>query len=241
MRPLAAYLVAPAIVPLAAFLHSAFFARPPCPNCAIPNWAYALPAAFFTYPAALIIATPTLRLLPTRLRSPFIGPPLAGAALALVVFLLFTYGMTGGIPQRLGLAMLAAVLGALSATTYAILLGAHHPIWRSSPRYAIRDYLPFFCLFLAVEGGAYFGLFSCGGYVVVRETFDLVFLVSVASVTFYGQGVLSSVPRRIAFFVGTLALFAAALAASSAFYPGPPASVAEFIQSFLKGLSDGSC
>jgi hypothetical protein len=149
--------------------------------------------------------------------------------------------MIGSVLQRLGLAFLAALLGALSATTYAVLLGAQHPIWRSTPRYSIRNYLPFFCIFLAVEGGAYFGLFSCGGYAVVREIFDLVFFVSVVGVTFYGRGVLSSAPRRVAFFVGTLALFDVALATSSAFYPGPPTSVAEFIQAFLNGLFHGAC
>lgn len=240
MRPLAAYLFAPAILPLTVLAYSALFAQPHCAGCPILLWAYALPALFFTYPAALLIAMPTLRLLPVHLRTAFTGPPLAGAVLALLVFSLFPYGMSVSLPRLLSGIALVALLGALSASAFVLLLGAQRA-GSSAPHTTVRDYLPFLCLFLAVEGGAYFGQFSCGGYAVVREVFDLVLLGAVIAVAFYGRGFLSSVFRRIVFLVGSLFIFSVAQAFSASFYPGPPASLAEFFSLFLTGLTHGPC
>ena len=241
MRPLAAYLLAPAIVPIAALLYWAFLAEPPCPDCSTPVWAYALSVLFFTYPAALVIAVPTLRLLPSSLRGPLSGSPFAGAALALLVFLLFVVGLHGGPLRLTALAALVAFLGALSAATFVFLLGSERTAaWGAAPLSA-RDYLPFFCLFVAVEGGAYFGQFSCGGSAIVHDAFGLFFLgISLAS-SFFGRGFLTSIPRRIALFFAAPILFVVVQAMSTPFYPAPPQSLAEYFRSFISGLTDGPC
>lgn len=242
VRPLAAYLLAPAVLPLAALLYSAFLAEPSCPHCPTPIWAYALPALFFTYPAALVIAKPTLRLLPSSLRSPFSGVPVAGAALALAVFLLFIVGFHGGPSHLMAAAAVVALLGALSASAFVFLLGPQlTAACCGTTPLSVRDYLPFLCLFLAVEGGAYFGQFSCGGYATVRDVFGLVFLVATLGTSFFGRGILTSVPRRVTLFFAAPVLFVMVQAMSSPFYPAPPQALAEFFRLFILGLTDGPC
>lgn len=241
MRTLAAYLFAPAIVPIAALLYWVFLAEPPCPDCSTPVWAYALPVLLFTYPAALVIAMPTVRLLPSSLRGPLSGPPVAGAALALLVFLLFIVGMHGG-PSRLAASAAGvAFLGALSAAAFVVLLGSERISACGAAPLSARDYLPFFALFVAVEGGAYFGQFSCGGYAIVRDVYGLFFLVVCLASSLFGRGILTSVPRRIGLFFGAQILFVVVQAMSSPFYPAPPQSLAEYFSLFVSGLTNGPC
>jgi hypothetical protein len=104
-----------------------------------------------------------------------------------------------------------------------------------------RDYLPFFALFVAVEGGAFFGQFSCGGYAIVRDVFSLFFLVVSLAASFFGRGFLTSVPRRMGFFFGAQILFVVVQAISSPFYPAPPESLAEYVRLFVSGLTNGPC
>lgn len=241
VRTLAAYLLAPAVMPIAALLYWAFLAEPPCPDCSTPVWVQALPMLFFTYPATLVIAVPTLRLLPSPLRGPLSGPPVAGAVLALLVFLLFVVGMHGG-PSRLAVSAAGvAFLGAISAAAFVVLLGSERTSAYGTLQLSVRGYLPFFTLFVAVEGGAFFGQFSCGGYAIVRDLFGLFFLVVSLSSSLFGQGFLTSVPRRTGFFFGAQLLFVVVQAMSSPFYPAPPHSLAEYFRLFVLGLTNGPC
>ncbi|MBV1775060.1 hypothetical protein KSF73_04955 [Burkholderiaceae bacterium DAT-1] len=240
LRIIAAYFIAPAIIPIAAYLYWTFLSEP-CSGCPGPVWAYALPVMLFTYPATFIIATPTIRLLPVSFRSPLSGPPIAGAILSLLVFLMFVVGMHGSLFQILISAGIAAMLGAISGTIFAAIRGSNRSTAFEAERITVRNYLPYLALFLAAEGGAYFGQFSCGGAAVVGEIFGVLLLVITLSSSILGGGFLSTVPLRIGFFFIVQILFALMQAMSAPFYPAPPQSLAEYFSLFVDCLIHGPC
>jgi len=96
-------------------------------------------------------------------------------------------------------------------------------------------------LCLAVLGGIYFGLFSCGGYVWHSQVFQAVFLGLLALATLLPPYSMKRIATRVCFAVGIVTVFAVMEAAAACFYPSAPVSLSEFFGSFLFHLKNGPC
>ena len=91
---------------------------------------------------------------------------------------------------------------------------------------------------MAAIGGAYFGLFSCGGYAWHRQAF-LGLLAVVCGVTFaVARGALWV---RVALLLLAGVAYYLAQAALAPFYPGMPESLGAYIRLFLSALEEGPC
>jgi len=93
--------------------------------------------------------------------------------------------------------------------------------------------------FLAVVGGVYFGLFSCGLYTWHWQAF-LALAFANAVLVLVGSS-RSSIVWRVAAVPVAAVLFALAQAASAPFYPNAPASWSDFSVKFIRVLEYGSC
>jgi hypothetical protein len=90
-------------------------------------------------------------------------------------------------------------------------------------------------------GAAWFGFASCGGYAWHKKAFLACAIVAAGAALVLPSQLLTSHPRRCAFLgilVGGYFLIEAAVAP---FYPGPPETIAEYIELFRISLSDGPC
>jgi len=94
---------------------------------------------------------------------------------------------------------------------------------------------------LAVFGGLFFGLFSCGGYVWHQQLFAALFIGILLVVLFVPSMVLNKAWKRILLVVIAPILFLVVRSASSTFYPTAPESWSEFLASFIRGLQYGPC
>lgn len=100
--------------------------------------------------------------------------------------------------------------------------------------------LPNAALFLlAVLGGLYFGLFSCGGYAWEWDAF----------LALAGIGAIAAVaaPRRVSLFSRFGLVFLAVVtfvlvqAAATPFYPSAPASLNNYVVEFVRALGSWAC
>jgi hypothetical protein len=105
----------------------------------------------------------------------------------------------------------------------------------------MRFALPISAGLVAVAGGVFFGLFSCGGYLWHRHVFWILLALPVIGATALPPTLLRPWPRRLAFVVSILAAFVTTRAVVSAFYPVAPTSWAEFAHAVWSGLVDGPC
>ena len=94
---------------------------------------------------------------------------------------------------------------------------------------------------IAIVGGLFFGLFSCGGYVWHEQLFAVLFISGLLFVLFSPPRVIGKLWKRAFFVVSSSALFLFVRAAASAFYPTAPESWAELVSSFARGLQYGPC
>jgi hypothetical protein len=96
-------------------------------------------------------------------------------------------------------------------------------------------------LLLAVLGGIYFGLFSCGGYAWHKPAF----FAALAAATLTALLVPLQRTRPVANRFGTVVAIGVAFlltqAIAAPFYPAPPTSWAEFMRIFLHTLEQGPC
>jgi len=93
---------------------------------------------------------------------------------------------------------------------------------------------------LAVAGGIFLGLFSCGGYVWHQQLFAALFATSLLGSLLLPPDALKRWPRR-AVVVATLAAFVVIRAVASAFYPGTPRSIGVFVRAVLAGFWNPGC
>jgi hypothetical protein len=94
---------------------------------------------------------------------------------------------------------------------------------------------------LAVAGGLYFGMSSCGSYSWHASGFWVVFATTLTIATLAPSQLLTSKLRRIAFLAVVVGTFFVVRAATAPFYPGPPGSMAEFVRLFVHTLDYGPC
>jgi cytochrome bd-type quinol oxidase subunit 2 len=108
-------------------------------------------------------------------------------------------------------------------------------------RKSARNVPPILALVVAVLGGIFLGLFSCGGYVWHRQLIYLLLSVSVVLVLFVPTDWLKTRTRRVLFVVAIACLFAVVQSVASTFYPASPKSASEFTMNFLRALWYGPC
>lgn len=94
---------------------------------------------------------------------------------------------------------------------------------------------------LAVAGGVFFGLFSCGGYVWHKQLFRLLIAAALLGALVMPPRALGTRFSRAAFTVAVLATFVLVRAAASAFHLGPPPSWSAFGELFVWGVLYGPC
>lgn len=99
----------------------------------------------------------------------------------------------------------------------------------------------FIAILLAVLGGIYFGLFSCGGYAWHKDIFYMVFALTLLLVFIFPLSILKKIPYRLLSILLLIVLFIVVQAAASTFYPTNPASISDFFQGFYLALQDGPC
>jgi hypothetical protein len=106
---------------------------------------------------------------------------------------------------------------------------------------AVGDLLILITAALVLCGAAYFGFFSCGGYVWHKDLFWVVTGTATVAAVVAPSMVLRSLGRKI-FFVAFLFIAYFTIEATVAtFYPGPPESLSEFVQLFVQSLELGPC
>jgi hypothetical protein len=96
-------------------------------------------------------------------------------------------------------------------------------------------------LTVAILGGVFFGLFSCGGYAWHKTAFSLV----LAALTFLALWFPVSVSRPFLARAGLIVVVCLSFfifeAIAGTFYPGPPESWSEFWVGFRRNLVYGPC
>ncbi len=96
-------------------------------------------------------------------------------------------------------------------------------------------------LAMAISGGVFFGLFSCGGYVWhIQAYWAAALLFITLSITVKNQ-LLNSIFAKLSFPVVFIILFWVVQSVAATFYPAAPESIAEFIRSLLLTLEYGPC
>lgn len=94
---------------------------------------------------------------------------------------------------------------------------------------------------LAIAGGGYFGLFSCGGYIWHKQAFAVVLgLVTLAALMAPTSGSRSLFARAAVLPVVLLNFFVTQAVAAS-FYPAQPESWSAFFSLFWSALGGGPC
>jgi hypothetical protein len=96
-------------------------------------------------------------------------------------------------------------------------------------------------ILLAIGGGVFFGLFSCGGYRWHSQAFIAVFSFSLLALITFQPAMPKDRAIRVILGAGAVALFFVVRAGASAFYPDAPGSWGEFFERFYLGLLYGPC
>ncbi|PND36228.1 hypothetical protein C1O66_21190 [Paucibacter aquatile] len=94
---------------------------------------------------------------------------------------------------------------------------------------------------LLLLGAFFFGIASCGGYVWHKELFRVVSIAMWLLAVLVPSTLLSSWKRKLGFAAAMPVAYAVFESAVSTFYPGPPASIAEFGEFFLQAMEYGPC
>lgn len=94
---------------------------------------------------------------------------------------------------------------------------------------------------VAVLGGVFFGLFSCGGYAWHKEAFFWLLVAVITIAALFPLHRKQPVLSRVAVVLGVPVLFLIVQTATAPFYPAPPASWSEFLQAFISTLERGPC
>lgn len=94
---------------------------------------------------------------------------------------------------------------------------------------------------LAVLGGVFFGVFSCGGYVWHWELFEGLLAASLLFVLVLPPAPLRSWSRRAMFVMSVVCVFLVTRGVASAFYPAPPTSWEAFRRALVSAIVDGPC
>ena len=94
---------------------------------------------------------------------------------------------------------------------------------------------------LLVAGATFLGIFSCGGYIWLKQVIYSLIMVFVALCMFKPIQAFKGNWQRGLIPIAALVLFLSVRASASAFYPAAPDSTASFIQSFWVGLVHGPC
>ncbi|XHS80456.1 hypothetical protein ACFJGW_10900 [Burkholderiaceae bacterium UC74_6] len=96
-------------------------------------------------------------------------------------------------------------------------------------------------LFVALLGGIYFGLFSCGGYAWHETAFAWTLLAG--TVAWLALPRIRQQPMRLRILVVLLLplAFGTAQAAAAPFYPASPDSLGAFVRSFVRAIQYGPC
>lgn len=106
----------------------------------------------------------------------------------------------------------------------------------------MRHGLPVIAAFaLALSGGCYFGLFSCGGDAWHEEAFFCVLVALVVVALMSSREHRRPLLSRLFVLLGVPAVFAIAEAAAAPFYPAAPGSWQEFSRGFLSAFERGPC
>jgi len=101
---------------------------------------------------------------------------------------------------------------------------------------------------IAVVGGIYFGLFSCGGYAWHKSLYNFVLMATIVicSIILWkkadkskGRGKL--IATLTIWIILVCATYTTCEAAAAAFYPDSPTSLTDFWSRFLIGLKNGPC
>jgi hypothetical protein len=90
---------------------------------------------------------------------------------------------------------------------------------------------------VAVLGGVFFGLFSCGGYVWHWTAFR--WLLGVSCILALAAPSTLSWPRRAGLIALVIPVYLIAEALAAPFYPDTPSSVGEFLHRFVQTLETG--
>src|SRR3990167_1098819 len=101
--------------------------------------------------------------------------------------------------------------------------------------------LVLFTLILAVLGGIFFGLYSCGGYYWHIQVYWITALLFVISSIALKNQFLKTLTSKLLFQIIYLALFLASQSVAATFYPSAPESFSEFIRNFLITVEYGPC
>lgn len=96
-------------------------------------------------------------------------------------------------------------------------------------------------LFIAITGGIYFGLFSCGGYLWKQQFFTIALMASLLLFVIFPFSTIKDFAIRLAIGAIVILIFIVTRAGASVFYPVTPNSWTEFVNSFLIGLLHGPC
>jgi hypothetical protein len=94
---------------------------------------------------------------------------------------------------------------------------------------------------LALWGGVYFGLFSCGGYVWHWQLFQVLLALALVLAIVVPPSSLRPLLRRATFAVSIIGAFILARGVASAFYPAAPSSLKDFGRAIVSGIVDGPC
>ena len=100
---------------------------------------------------------------------------------------------------------------------------------------------PISVIILAVVGGIFFGLFSCGGYLWHHQVFYALFVTALVVALLFPPKSLKNWKRKSSFIFVSIAGFILVRAIASAFYPAAPESIEELIHSIWLGILYGPC
>ena len=97
------------------------------------------------------------------------------------------------------------------------------------------------CAVLVALGALYFGIASCGGHVWRRQVFGAVALTFFVLALVVPSTWLSSVRSKVSFAVAVPLAYIALESAVSPLYPGPPATIADYLSLLHQALVYGPC
>lgn len=98
-----------------------------------------------------------------------------------------------------------------------------------------------FAVAVAVGCGLFLGLFSCGGYVSHKQVVNLLLAGSVVAALVYPLTLRHPALARLAAIGAIGASFVITTAAAASFYPAAPADWTDFLDGFMRALTNGPC
>lgn len=105
----------------------------------------------------------------------------------------------------------------------------------------MRQVPTIFAIFVAIFGGIYFGLFSCGGYVWHKQAFLAVLVACTSLALVVPLSRTSPYLTRLGLVFGVVCGFVVSRAMAAPFYPAVPESWSAFFGAFARALVHGPC